>query len=181
MGIRLRREADCGVVLGAPFRGRRTRGAGPYSRQRWARGQPQSTAYLLALSRAGQLIELDDLRTGWRGELTRMIRGGIASFESLAIAQDERLAIGIGPRRVQFRPRPLSAAANYYLAARISAAAPFLRTTGETERLGGRATEMLARAAEVHSDMPTIMAIRERWTAELTQVRIVADTVPSST
>lgn len=132
----------------------------------------RGTAYLLALSHAVQVLELDDLRGAWRGELARMAQGGIASFESLAIAQDEQLAVGVGERRIQFRPRPLSAAANYYLAARIAAGAPFLRTAGELERLRDRAVQILGRAENVHSGLPSIAAVRDRWSAELAPVRI---------
>lgn len=133
----------------------------------------RGTAYLLALSHAVQVLELDDLRGAWRSELVRMAQGGIASFESLAIAQDEQLAVGFGERRLQFRPRPLSAAANYYLAARIAAGASFLRITGELERLRARAVQLLGRAEKVHSGQPSIAAVRERWSAELAPVRLV--------
>lgn len=82
--------------------------------------------------------------------------------------------MGIGDRRVRRRPRPLSAAANCYLAARIAAAAPFLRLSGELDRLRSRAAALLERAADIHGDVASIRAVQERWTAELAPVRIIA-------
>lgn len=127
----------------------------------------RGTAYLLALSQSVQVLDMSHLEGTWRSELNRMAQGGIASFESLAIAQDERYAVEVGDRRVQFRPRPLSAAANYYLAARVAAGAPFLPVSGDMQRLGERAVQMLDRAAEVHAGVTVLSEVHERWSREL--------------
>lgn len=132
----------------------------------------RGSAYVLALSQAIQMLKLNDLRGAWRGELTRMARSAIASFEAVAIAQDESHRIEIGGRRLQLRPRPLSAAANYYLAGRLVAGVDFLPLSGELERLGERAVWLLDRAVEAYPDVPVIEEVRERWAAELAPLRI---------
>lgn len=98
-----------------------------------------------------------------------MVRGAVASFEVAAISQSERPAVSVGERSLEWRPRPLSAAANYYLAARAMAAVPFVGASAGIDRLRTRALDMLER---VHADSPRpdrsrIESIATRWEAVL--------------
>ncbi len=54
----------------------------------------RGTAYMLALTQASQVLEMDDLKGAWRGELDRMARGGVAAVEAQAIACYEGLIPG---------------------------------------------------------------------------------------
>lgn len=132
----------------------------------------RGAAYLLALSQATRILEFEDMAATWRGELSRMARGAIASFESLAIAQDEQFAAELGDRKVQLLKRPLSAAANYYLAARTAASFPFLSVSDQITRLGARGVAMLERANSEHRGLAQISRVQDRWSAELAPVRI---------
>lgn len=110
-------------------------------------------AYLLALSHAVQVLEETDLKGAWRAELDRMLRGAVTAFETTALAQADGPAVRLGEREVAlYRQRPFSAAANYYLAARIAWSAPFLSASSEAPRLSVRAAEMLERAARVYPE-----------------------------
>lgn len=132
----------------------------------------RGTAYLLALSHATQILEFEDMQATWRGELTRMAQGAIASFESFAIVHDERFALEIGNEKVQFLRRPLSAAANYYLAARTAASSPFLSVASEITRLGPRAVASLGCVEPELVDPGEMSQVQDRWSAELAPVRI---------
>lgn len=134
----------------------------------------RGTAYLLALSQATQLLEFEDMKGAWRGELTRMAKGAIASFESLAIAQDERFTAEIRDQTIRVLTRPLSAAANYYLAARTAASFPFLDVVGEVGRLRSRAVALLGRAESDHPQLDSTSPVRARWSAELEPLRLQA-------
>jgi hypothetical protein len=129
-------------------------------------------AYSMTLSQAVQVLRFEDMQGAWRGELGRLARGGIASFESMAIAQDEGRSVEFGDRKVQLRPRPLSAAANYYMAARTAAALSFLPVVNEMTRLTNRAGSLLVVAESVHSQ--PFAAVRARWEAELAPSRIAS-------
>lgn len=131
-------------------------------------------SYLLALSEATQLLQFDDMKSAWRGELSRMATGAISGFESMAIAQDGRLTAALGDREVKLFVRPLSAAANYYMAARTAASLPFLPVVSQVPRLASRAMEMLERAHSEHGKGEVISAIQDRWSAELETLRIPA-------
>lgn len=126
-------------------------------------------AYLLALAEAPQVLQREDLRGAWREELDRMARGAARSFEAVAIAQSERPSITLGERRLEWRPLPLSAAANYYLAARGMASVPFASSTVEIPRLRDRAVEMLRRAKDgaVPNEADRLMSVAKRWRGEL--------------
>ncbi|HEX8390848.1 MAG TPA: hypothetical protein VF665_00720, partial [Longimicrobium sp.] len=126
-------------------------------------------AYTLALSQSVQVLEEADLRGAWRAELDRMLRGAITAFERTALAQADGPAVRVGEREMAlYRARPLSAAANYYLAARLALSAPFLPTTAEAPRLSARAMEMQSRAALLHpSARERVFSTRERWSVEL--------------
>lgn len=126
-------------------------------------------AYLLALVEAQQLLEREDLRGAWRNELERVVSGALSSFEVAAISQIERPALRIGEREVAWRPRPLSAAANYYLAARTAASVPFVVSSGEVTRLIERATSVLRASAPklAGEHRETLRAIERRWILEL--------------
>lgn len=126
-------------------------------------------AYLLALSHAVQVLEESDLAGAWRAELDRMLRGAIAAFERMALGQADGPAVRLGEREVPlYRTRPFSAAANYYLAARLARSAPFLPAAAEAPRLCDRALEMHARAARTHPEAAGGLALtRARWELEL--------------
>jgi hypothetical protein len=125
-------------------------------------------AYLLALSEAHQILEQDDLRGAWRSELDRMVRGAVSSFETTAISQLERPRIRVGEREVAWRVRPLSAAANYYLASRIVAATSFLTPSADAGRLRDRAlTALRGSAAGEAALMEAAAGTERRWTLEL--------------
>lgn len=132
-------------------------------------------AYLLALSHAVQVLEQTDLQGAWRAELDRMLRGAITAFEQMAIAQAEGPSLSLGAREVAlFRARPFSAAANYYLAARLARSAPFLSTSSEAPRLSSRALQMQDRAAAVYPDAAEqVQRTRLRWQMELSGDRIL--------
>jgi hypothetical protein len=126
-------------------------------------------AYLLALSHAVQVLEEADLRGAWRAELDRMLRGAISAFERTALAQADGPAVRMGERELAFyRPRPFSAAANYYLAARLAWSAPFLPSSAEALRLSSRALEMQSRAAGAHPQAAeAVEGAQSRWAIEL--------------
>lgn len=132
-------------------------------------------AYTLALSQSVQVLEETDLRGAWRAELDRMLRGAVTAFERTAIAQADGPTVRVGEREMAlYRTRPLSAAANYYMAARLARSAPFLPTATEAPRLAARAVETLARAARAHSRTSLLEAAKARWTVELHDAGIVA-------
>lgn len=135
-------------------------------------------AYLLALSHAAQVLEESDTRGAWRAELDRMLRGAIAAFERTALAQADGPAVRVAGRELElYRARPFSAAANYYLAARLAWSAPFLPASIEARRLSDRALEMQSRAARAHPQHDAAVAgARARWESELSgQGMTVAD------
>jgi hypothetical protein len=108
-------------------------------------------AYLLALSHAVQVLDQTDLQGAWRAELDRMLWGAITAFEQMAIAQADGPALRVGARELAlFRARPFSAAANYYLAARLAWSAPFLPASLDAARLSSRAIQMQDRAAAAY-------------------------------
>lgn len=126
-------------------------------------------AYLLALSHAVQVLEESDLAGAWRAELDRMLRGAVTAFERMALEQADGPALRWGEREVAlYRARPFSAAANYYLAARLAWSAPFLPTAVEAPRLSARALQMQSRAARAHPQAAAgVELTRTRWTLEL--------------
>jgi hypothetical protein len=126
-------------------------------------------AYLLALSHAAQVLEESDMQGAWRAELDRMLRGAITAFERTALAQADGPAVRVAGRQLElYRVRPFSAAANYYLAARLAWSAPFLPSSSEAPRLSARALEMQSRAARAHPRLDTAVAgARARWELEL--------------
>lgn len=128
-------------------------------------------AYLLALVEAPRVLEREDLAGAWREELDRMTRGAVASFESAAIAQSERPGVSVGDRELEWRPRPLSAAANYYLAGRAAMAVPFASSTGEVPRLRRNALELLSdmREEAAGEGAGQLDNVAKRWRGELAQ------------
>ncbi|MBB4638953.1 hypothetical protein [Longimicrobium terrae] len=125
-------------------------------------------AYVMALTQSVQVLEGTESRGAWRGELDRMLRGAVTAFERMAIAQADGPAVRVGEREMAlYRTRPLSAAANYYMAARLALSAPFLPTASEAPRLTARALQMLVRAGEVHARSEAIAATHHRWSIEL--------------
>ncbi len=126
-------------------------------------------AYLLALVEAPRVLEREDLAGAWREELERMTRGAVASFEAAAIAQSERPAFSVGDRELEWRPRPLSAATNYYLAGRAAMAVPFASPTSEVPRLRGNAVELLGDTREeaASEEADRIESAARRWRREL--------------
>jgi hypothetical protein len=127
-------------------------------------------AYMLALTHAVQVLEETDLRGPWRAELDRMLRGAIAAFERTALAQTGGPAVRLRDHELAlYRQRPLSAAANYYMAARLAWSAPFLPSSSEAPRLTARAIHMLNSAARVHPEgVEDVQRSAERWKLELT-------------
>lgn len=122
-------------------------------------------AYLLALGQAPRVLSDEHMRVHWRDELERMWRGAIVSFEQTAIQQSE--PIEVGPMDVDWRRRPLSAAANYYLAARASFLVPFL-PQGDVLRLARKSDQLLVRAGEQYSEISGKLGdVRSRWAIEL--------------
>lgn len=126
-------------------------------------------AYVLALSHGVQVLEESDKAGAWRTELDRMLRGAITAFETMALAQADGPAVRWGEREFAlYRARPFSAAANYYLAARLAWSAPFLPAAAEASRLSARALEMQSRAARAHPEAAgDLEAARVRWALEL--------------
>jgi hypothetical protein len=126
-------------------------------------------AYLLALSHAVQVLEASDMAGAWRAELDRMLRGAAVAFEQMALAQSDGPAVRWGEREMAlYRTRPLSAATNYYLAARLARSAPFLPAAAEAPRLSARALQMQSRAMRAHPEATAdLEAARARWTLEL--------------
>lgn len=116
-----------------------------------------------------QVLEESDLSGAWRAELDRMLRGAVTAFERMALEQADGPALRWGEREVAlYRTRPFSAAANYYLAARLAWSAPFLPTAAEAPRLSARALQMQSRAARAHPQIaPGVELTRARWTVEL--------------
>jgi hypothetical protein len=133
-------------------------------------------SYLLALSHAVQVLEQTDLQGAWRAELDRMLRGAITAFEAMAIAQADGPALRLRDREVAlYRQRPLSAAANYYLAARLAWSAQFLPASAEAPRLSARALQMQDRAGNLYPHTtPAVHAAQLRWKAELSGSRMLA-------
>lgn len=101
--------------------------------------------------------------------MDRMVKGAVSSFEVAAISQSERPGVSIGDRDVEWRSRPLSAAANYYLAARAVAAVPFSGASAEVPRLRTNALEMLRKAGNDVSvaDQTRLAGVARRWQGEL--------------
>ena len=126
-------------------------------------------AYMLALSHAVQVLEEPNLHGAWRAELDRMLRGAIAAFERTAIAHVGGPAVRLAGREVAlYRQRPFSAAANYYLAARLAWSASFLPSSSEAGRLSARAVHVLEGATRVHPDGATEVHLSAaRWKLEL--------------
>jgi hypothetical protein len=126
-------------------------------------------AYMLALTHAVQLLEETDLRGSWRVELDRMLRGAISAFERTALAQTGGPAVRVRDHELAlYRQRPLSAAANYYLAARLARSAPFLPSSSEASRLAARALRMADSAARVHPEgVEDVQLSADRWKLEL--------------
>ncbi len=126
-------------------------------------------AYMLALTHAVQVLEETDLRGSWRAELDRMLRGAIAAFERTALAKTGGPAVRLRDHELAlYRQRPLSAAANYYLAARLARSAPFLPASSEAPRLAARALGMLEGAARVHPEGDAgVQLSAARWKVEL--------------
>jgi|GEM_PF-5051515 len=126
-------------------------------------------AYMLALSHAVQVLEETDLRGSWRAELDRMLRGAISAFERTALEQTGGPAVRLRDRDVAlYRQRPFSAAANYYLAARLARSAPFLPASAEAARLSAGALGMLEGAARAHAeDADGVRRSAARWKLEL--------------
>jgi hypothetical protein len=115
------------------------------------------------------VLEETDLRSSWRAELDRMLRGAISAFERTALAQTGGPALRLRDHELAlYRQRPLSAAANYYLAARLARSAPFLQGSSEAPRLSGRALEMLVGAVRVHVEgAADVQCSAARWKLEL--------------
>lgn len=136
-------------------------------------------AYVLALTHAVQVLEESDTAGAWRAELDRMLRGAIAAFERMALAQADGPAVRLGQRELAlYRARPFSAAANYYLAARLAWSAPFLPSASEAPRLSARALQMQARAARAHPQAADALALtRARWETELSGRGLLAQSV----
>jgi hypothetical protein len=126
-------------------------------------------AYTLALSQSVQVLQESDLRGAWRTELDRMLRGAISAFERVAVAQADGPTVRLAERELPlYRTRPFSAAANYYMAARLALSAPFLPSSAEAPRLAARALEMQSRAARIHPpSAPALRSAGLRWSAEL--------------
>jgi hypothetical protein len=133
-------------------------------------------AYTLALSQSVQVLEEPDLRGAWRSELDRMLRGAVTAFERTAVAQADGPSVRLGHREMTLsRERPLSAAANYYLAARLARSAAFLPTAAEAPRLTARALDLLTRAGRTHGRAATTVELTgERWRVELSEMRITS-------
>lgn len=133
----------------------------------------RGTAYLLALSQSYQILGQDDLKTAWRGELDRMLRGAMFAFERAGQACDQGPVLSLGEREIEWRPHPLSAAANYYLAARTGFAAPFLPSASDAPRLAELTLAQLERAQALHpTEAGRIERVVERWRAELAPIAI---------
>ncbi len=127
-------------------------------------------AYLLSLVGAQQVLGDEARGVGWREELERMVRGAVSSFELAAISQLDRPSVSFGDREFSWRPRPLSGAANYYLAARTVAAAPFTEAYHQLSRLQDSATEALENAAarvEGDDQRRQVESVADRWACEL--------------
>ena len=123
-------------------------------------------AYMLALTQASKVLDEEHLRTHWRSEIENLWRSAVISFENTALRQSEPLGLDIGPVDVEWRPRPLSAAANYYLAVRACQTVPFF-PQGDTVRLAGKADQTLVGATDELGEEVDIGAIRGRWATEL--------------
>lgn len=133
----------------------------------------RGTASMLALTQAAQVLELDSMKGAWQNELDRIARGGVAAFEAQAIAYCEGFLPEIRGKRLPLRLRPLSAAANYYLAARLSASVPFVPTSNDFGRLAARALNLLEEAEALHPGEERILGVRRRWAAELAPGEII--------
>jgi hypothetical protein len=131
-------------------------------------------AYMLTLSQSVQVLEETDLRGAWRSELDRMLRGAISAFEQTALTLADGPSVRVLEREMPlYRERPLSAAANYYLGARLALSAPFLASSAEAPRLATRALQMQARAARVHPQAAAqVESSATRWRTELSGIRI---------
>jgi len=125
-------------------------------------------AYLLALSEAPRVLDQDHLETHWREELESLWKGAMMSFEQAAIRQAEPPGIDLGPVDVDWRPRRLSAASNYYFAARSCSLVPFL-PQAEALRLARRSESILDQA--MREDYPAererLASVKARWAREL--------------
>lgn len=133
-------------------------------------------AYLLALSQAREVLSQNDLRAGWRSELDRMLRVALWSFERRARVCHERHAVRAMGRELEWRPRPFSAAANYYLAGRLAHGAPFLPSASDAPRLGDLALGQLSRARSLYPEHRAgIEAVQRRWGLELAPTAVRAE------
>lgn len=134
----------------------------------------RGVSYLLALSQAMQVLQESNLRDAWRSELDRMLRGLVASFEKVALQHVDPVAQVLG-HELTWRPRPLSAAMNYYLAARAVQGAPFLPSASEAERLSQSAANSLDRAAAMYPESEAeIRRAQERWVLECAPTMLLA-------
>lgn len=98
-----------------------------------------------------------------------MVNGAVASFEVAAISQSERPGVSVGEQSFEWRPRPLSAAANYYLAARTVAAVPFTGGSVGVERFRTNAAQMLQSSVEEvgGAGVARLRAVAARWEGAL--------------
>lgn len=94
------------------------------------------------------MLQREDLVGAGREELDRMVRGAVASSAGVAISQPERPGVSVGEQTYERRARPLSAGANYYLAARTVAAVPFVDSGVAVRRLRDRPVKLLGAVEE---------------------------------
>ena len=135
----------------------------------------RGVAYLLALAQAREVLSQDHLRAAWRSELDRMLQGALRAFERSAHYFECPPSISVFGHELEWRPRPLSAAANYYLAARLAHTAPFLSAASDAQRLGGLALASLERARTRYAEeSERIAAVADRWRLELAPVSVMA-------
>lgn len=127
-------------------------------------------AYLLSLVGAQKVLGGESRGVAWREELERAVRGAVRGFELAAISQLDRPSVRIGEREIAWRERPLSAAANYYLAAQTVASTPFSEAYHELGRFRDGALAALAKARSKlveDAQRRRLDRIAVRWRAEL--------------
>ncbi|MFW6201031.1 MAG: hypothetical protein ACOC8B_00505 [Gemmatimonadota bacterium] len=125
-------------------------------------------ASMLALTQADQVLERDDTWSAWREELEALGRGAVVSFERAAVLQLEKPSVTVRDTEMAWRPRPLSAAVNRYLAARVARSAPFLPSAAEGDRLTDRALEAVVRARAAYPEVGgDVERAERRWRVEL--------------
>lgn len=99
-----------------------------------------------------------------------MVRGAVAAFELAALSQLDRPGVG----GFEWRPRPLSAAAIYNLAARTIASIPFVHLSAEQARMRAKLKRILGDAAETSSvDEERLLGVRDRWINELADIGLM--------